>query len=339
MPPLAFRTSRCDAARFGRVTAGLLREVERSGVPTLLVAELSGDALLLGRHQRASSALSPSALSGPIAVARRAGGGRTIAAGQGRIGVALALPDAGALLGGPIGADKVVNRYVRGLNAGLTACGTGAGAHFFGRDFVSAEGTQIAVVSQDGLPGGAVLFEAVVAIERSLALPPDARGYPDHGDPRADGPPHGTLAELWKSPRSFEQVAAAVAEGYERVYGCPVTRGDGADAPDEIDLLPPVREDEAGLEESGVADVPIGFVEALVKVDGDRVGDVRIRGDFLAPTFVVEDLERDLVGKPLEFAALGAAVDEAFRRPNAAVLGVTRMRIFPDAILAAAGRL
>ena len=361
---LHLRTLRgSDATRFGRVAAGLLQEVEQSGTPTLLIAELAGEAILLGRHQRASSALSASALAGPVA--RRAGGGRAIAAGAGRFGVALALPEAGALLSGPIGADKIINRYVRGLNAGLTACGAGAGAHYFGRDFVSAEGRQIGVVSQDGTPGGAVLFEAVVAIERSLSLPEGARGYPVHGDPRADGPPHGALAELWRGPRPFEEIADAIARGYERVYGVSVTEGEAAaPAPERTaeagaeraravpaeagaapiaesagELFPPVREEEAGFEESGVADIPIGFVEALMKADGDVLREVRLRGDFVAPAFVVQELEQSLTGRPLEFGALGAAVDEAFRRPGAAILGITRMRILPDAILAAAGRL
>ena len=105
------------------------------------------------------------------------------------------------------------------------------------------------------------------------------------------------------------------------------------------ELLPTVWEDETGFEESGVADVPVGFVEALVKVDGDRVGEVRLRGDFVAPAFVIQSLENELAGKPLDFRTLGTAVDEAFQRPFAAMLGVTRMRVFPDAVLAAAGRL
>jgi len=347
---LHFRASRsCDATRFGGVCRDLLQEVEQSGVPTLLVTELAGEAILLGRHQRASSALSSAALAGATPLARRAGGGRAIAAGQGRIGVALALPEASALLAGPIGADKIVNRYVRGLNVGLTACGAGRGAHYFGRDFVSAESRQIAVVSQDGTPGGAVLFEAVVAIDRPLSLPEGARGYPAHGDARADGPPHVALAELWKAPRPFEEIAEAIRGGYERVYGVSVTEG-GEPAPEPPagtgratepadGLVPSVHEDEADFEESGVADVPIGFVEALVRVEGDVLREVRLRGDFIAPTFVLRDLERALAGMPLAFGALGTAVDEAFRRPGAAILGVTRMRIFPDAILAAAGRL
>ncbi|HEY0840431.1 MAG TPA: hypothetical protein VGD74_09625, partial [Vulgatibacter sp.] len=55
---LSYQTLRsCDAARFGRIGAGLLERVERDRQPRLVVVQLEGDAVLLGRHQRAASAL------------------------------------------------------------------------------------------------------------------------------------------------------------------------------------------------------------------------------------------------------------------------------------------
>ncbi|HEY0840171.1 MAG TPA: hypothetical protein VGD74_08295, partial [Vulgatibacter sp.] len=266
------------------------------------------------------------------------GGGRAIRAGDGAVGVYLALPEIGSLLMAPAPAGKLVNRYIRGLNQGLTLAGAGKGAHYFGRDFVSADGRQIAVVSQDGAPSGAAIFEAIVAVERPLSLPEGLRGYPEHGDPRADGPPFGALSELWSSPRHFEEIAEAIAAGYGRAYGCEI-REDTATTIPEADVLPPVWEEEGRYEESGVADIPIGFAEALVRPPLEPVSEVRLRGDFIAPAFVIRDLERALAGKALEFAAIGGAVDEAFRRPHAGILGVVAMRVFADAVLAASGRL
>ncbi|AKU91003.1 hypothetical protein [Vulgatibacter incomptus] len=325
----------CPPERFARLGQGLLRQVESDPRPRLLIAGLRGEAVLLGRHQRAASALARAGLE-ERSVARRSGGGRAIRAGDGTIGVLLALPRMGALLQDPATADKLINRYVRGLNVGLTLAGAGSGAHYFGRDFVSAEGRQIAVVSQDGLASGAVLFEAVVAVSRPLALPDGLDGYPEHGDPKAGGPPHGTLAELWKSPHDLEALAESIATGYGRSLGCEtalVQEGGLREEP----VVPDVAEDEAGFADSGVADIPIGFAEALVRRDGDRIAEVRLRGDFIAPAFVLRGLERALEGTSLEYDAIGRVVDGAFREPHAAILGVRGLRILPDAILAAAG--
>src|SRR5690606_30180781 len=121
-------------------------------------------------------------------LARRAGGGRAAVAGEGTVGVILALPSVGALLPAPVGADRLLNRYVRGLLAGRTSLGAGTGAHYFGRDFVSAEGRPLALVSQDGTRRGAAILEALVGISRPVPLPPSESGYPEHGDPRAHGP-------------------------------------------------------------------------------------------------------------------------------------------------------
>lgn len=335
---LSYQTLRsCDAARFGRIGAGLLAQVERDRQPRLVVAELTGDCILLGRHQRASSALDRERASSEQ-VARRLGGGRAIRAGDGSVGVYLALPEIGSLLIAKAPAGKLINRYVRGLNQGLTLAGAGNGAHYFGRDFVSADGKQIAVVSQDGAPSGAAIFEAVVAVEKPFTLPEGMRGYPQHGDPRADGPPPGTLAELWSSPHAFEKIAQSIAAGYGKAFGCEI-RDDSPAAIPEGELLPPAWEDEEGLEDSGVADIPIGFAEALVRPPLEPVTDVRLRGDFIAPAFAIRELERALVGRSLDFIEIGRAVDEAFRQPHAGILGVTAMRVFADAVLAASGRL
>lgn len=328
------------AERFGALGAGLLARMETDpqAEPVLLVAELTGDAVLLGRHQRSRSALETARVrEAGVGIGRRLGGGRAIRAGKGTIGVVLAVPRPGSLLPAPVGADKVINRYVRGLNAGLTALGAGSGAHYFGRDFVSAESRQLGVVSLDGTSSGAAVFEAVVAIDRPLSLPDGFSGYPEHEDPRVGGPEAAALSSLWSRAHSFEEIAQAIAGGYVRLHGCELLWSEAATA--GVDLLPPVDEDEAGFEESGVADVAIGFAEALVRHDGSTVTEARLRGDFLAPAFAVRELERDLAGCPLEFEAIGARVDGAFRRPGAAILGLKGLRVLAEAVLAAAGKL
>lgn len=328
----------CSPETFVRLGAGLLEKVSSDPRPRLLIAELSGEAILLGRHQRAASALDRSAWeSSGLPVFRRPGGGRALVAGAGRIGLFLGLPRPDALLDSPIPTDRVINRYVRGLLGGLSRAGASSGAHYFGRDFVTSESRQLARLSQDGLAEGPTLFEAVIGITRSIDLPASLGGYPVHSDPRAEGPPSVVLEELWQEPRSFSTLAEILIEGYERAFGVEATPAKEATAP--TGFGPEVWEDEEGFEESGVADIPIGFAEALLKHREDKVEEVRFRGDFIAPCFVVRALEAELPDTPLNFEALGEKVDAIFRREGTGILGVRGLRIFPDAVLAAAGRI
>ncbi|HYG67758.1 MAG TPA: hypothetical protein VD838_08870, partial [Anaeromyxobacteraceae bacterium] len=82
------RIPRCDPVRFARIEAGLLaRGWPR---PLLVVAGLGEPALLVGRHQRARTAVDVAlARSAGLPVARRAGGGRSVVVGDGVLGVFL----------------------------------------------------------------------------------------------------------------------------------------------------------------------------------------------------------------------------------------------------------
>jgi hypothetical protein len=45
-----------------------------------------------------------------------------------------------------------------------------------------------------------------------------------------------------------------------------------------------------------VAEVPIGFVEALVRKEGEAIAEARVRGDLIAPGFFVREVEAELRG-------------------------------------------
>jgi len=155
---------RCDPGRFVRVEAGLLARGHPA--PILVIAGLATPALLLGRHQRAASTADlPAARALGAAPWRRAGGGRALLAGDGVVGLFLLTPPGRPLAAAPFPPDRTTNRYVRGLLAALRALGARQAA-WFGRDFVSAGGRQLAVVSQEGTPDGAVALEAFVSITR-----------------------------------------------------------------------------------------------------------------------------------------------------------------------------
>lgn len=342
MSELRFQTvPACAAERFIQLGSGLLDRMaaDPATPPTLVVAELAGPALLLGRHQRATSALDRAKVEAAgLPVHRRIGGGRTLHLPEGSLGVYLALPRIGSLLAAPVGPDKFLNRYVRGLTGGLTLAGAAKGVHWFGRDFLSADSRQLGRISQDGLPEGPVLLEAFVSVHEPIDSGRAFSAYPEHEDPRADGPAPVALSEWLGEAADPQAIAGKIAEGYARVYGASVARWDEA-LPEGAAIVPAVDEAEEGFDDSGVADVPIGFAEALVKHDGAVIEQVRLRGDFIAPAFVLRDLEDQLVGCPLEFTAIGQKVDDAFQRPGAMVLGLRSLRVLADAVLAAAGRL
>jgi hypothetical protein len=323
----------CGLERFVRVGAALLEQ--EVGKATLVVAELDGPHVVLGRWQRARSAVHLAACGATgLRVTRRLGGGRAALCTPGTVGVLLAVPPGAGLGREIVGADKVLNRHVRGLLRGLRGAGAARGAFYFGRDVVVADKQQVALVSQDGAAGGTALFEALVAAREPLALPAGLSAYPPHGDPRAGGPPCASLAGIGGGPRPFEAVAEAIVSGYAEVTGVALARDE--QAPGEAEAPgPPVDEDEAGWAESGVADVPIGFVEALVRREGATLAAARLRGDFIAPGFVVSDLETSLAGCPFTFDAIAARIDAAFARRGAVLHGVNHLRLLADALLAA----
>jgi hypothetical protein len=323
----------CAAEQFGRLALAL--EDQQVGAPTLLVAEIADDALLLGRHQRAASAIDAGgARARGLAVARRAGGGKAVRVAPGTVGVLLAVPPGGWTEA--LSPDKVLNRCVRGLLGGLPSAGATGGAFYFGRDFVVWQRQQIAVVSQDGNAGGTKLFEALVATEAPLALPASLSRRPEHDDPRAGGPPHACLSTAWAAAgrrRGFEEIARALVAGYARLLGATPMPEPDAPAPGPP-LAPPVDEDEAGFVASGPVQVPIGFIEALVRREGDRIGEARLRGDLIAPAFAVVDLEASLSGRPFTLEAIGPLVDAAFTRREATLIGLRELRVIAESFVA-----
>ncbi len=200
---------------------------------------------------------------------------------------------------------------------------------------MSAEGRQLAVVSQESTAEGALAFEAIVAVERPLPVPHALSRYPAHCDPRASGPPPTSLVELLPpgaGAPAFERLAAALEGGWSAAHEREVAdvAGPLPEAP-----LPPAEEDEAGLTPGGLAELPIGFVEALAAVAGGKLVSPRLRGDFIAPAHVVAALETSLEGVAVDLAEVGPRVDAAFHRPGAFLHGVRELRALADAILVA----
>jgi hypothetical protein len=289
------RVRGCEPARFARLCAAL------PAGPVLFVAELAGELVTLGRHQRAASALPPG-----TPAARRLGGGRAFVAGSGTVALAFRgePPVPGALL---------LNRRVRPLLGALRALRVATPA-YFGRDVVVAgagERRSVACVSQDE-----DLFEAWVAATRSPAAP---SAYPPHGDPKQPGPPFAAI----------DRPAGELADALVAAYGA----GDELAVVDGGEPGPPALERDDGWTAGPLVEVPIGFVEAQVRMVGGRIAACRLRGDFIWSASAREGLEASLVGCAPTFEEIAARVDAAVE--SSYLHGVPRARALADAILRA----
>jgi len=305
----------CSLERFVRLEAGLLARPPE--VATLVVCQLLGQGLLLGRYQRAARCDVEAVRAAGLTLLRRVGGGRALVAGQGTVGVLLAVPAGGAgLLPAVVAADKVLNRYVRGLLRGLGLLG--APAHYFGRDFVTADHRQIGRISQDGGPDGSVLFEAVVALERNLEVAPALMpGVPTAPAPSATAPAPVALADLTCRLRRFDEVADQLALGYASTYG---QERRAIDAPEEAPA-PELAPAPVGPVGPAIS-IPIGVIEAELALDGGTISAARLQGDFIATSFAIAALEAALVGCTRDPAALAPRIDGALMAPHAAMLGL-----------------
>ncbi len=328
-PYIFYQPAALNCADYLQASAGLLDAVAQPhAVPVVGVFDLRGSAAVLGRHQRASSAIRlEEARRRGTQVLRRPTGGRALSIGEGIAAVALALPAPGALTGEALPVARLVNRAVRGVLAAGAILG--APCYYFGRDSLSMQSRPFGYVSFEARKGGASLVEVFLGVEREVALAWQLDGYPPRQD--AVPPPEVTFAQALGRVVSFEEVSAAVHKGFERAYGTQLE--DGGELP--LGALLVAEEEETGLARSGVAEVPIGFVEALVARQGNCIARARVRGDFLCASEVVSSLEQAVLGLPLELPALGAAIDRVFKDPLAALIGVRELRIFAEALLAA----
>jgi hypothetical protein len=321
----------CDPARFLRVEAGLIARGARG--PVLVVAGFSSPVVLVGRHQRLRTVVDRAAARAQgLPLLRRAGGGRSLLAAAGTVGVFLYTPPGEVLVAPAFPADRITNRYVRGLLSALRALGAERAA-YFGRDFVSADKRQLAIVSQEATGAGALAFEALVAVEQPLLLPAGlaARG-PEHTDTRAGGPPAASLSDFSQEAVGFDRLAGALAQGWGTLAG-----REPVPLPEELpeDDLPPAEEDEVGLSTSGPVEIPIGFLEVLSGFASGGLVGPRLRGDFISPAETVRSLEASLEGAPLDAVEIGRRVDAAFHAPGAFLHGVRELGTVAMAVMAA----
>ena len=284
----------------------------------LVLAQLGGECGLLGAFQRVGR-------SGLAAERRGLCGGRSAYAGDGTCALFAVTRDAPAWFAeaeAPTGA-RLLNRWVRGLLAGLSR--VGVSASYPGRDFVAADGARVAALSLARFASGAAIFQAILATARPYTTAERAPEFPGLPPlPRA-----GTLG----GRVGVEPLFAALAAGFAERFGLELER-----APLSSDerralaavALPALEEPElAGLRSGGAVAIPIGELEAHVALRADGALErVRLRGDWIAGSADVRALETALEGLQPGSPELAARCARWLADPKVLAIGV----VAPEAI-------
>ncbi|MGH7865108.1 MAG: hypothetical protein ACREQB_08965, partial [Candidatus Binataceae bacterium] len=245
----------------------------------------------------------------------------------GWLGIALLLPTRSSLLPQEhqgLKPDQVMNRYVRGVLAALR--GLGIDCFYPGRDAITRERRELGACSFQTDASGAMLFEAMLAVNRGME---DLIGDLERFDP--DGelacPMHGphdatTLSRELDRNVNFDELARAVIAGYASVLGDVERREFGQDEVANLCdrssalmksgwLTRRVPDDSRHLVARVAAQ--LGTIEAHVGVGPQReIGHVTMAGDLIANSPGLSKFENELVGKPLDLASVARAVETTY---------------------------
>jgi len=307
--------------------------VSRSARPVLVIYAMSGRVVSIGRYHLYEG---PDERAGVVAV-RRPSGGRVLGGGEGWLGVALVLPTRASLLvqeRQALKPEQVMNRYVRGVLAGLG--GLGLDCFYPGRDAITRERRELGACSFETDGAGAMLFEAALAVNRGME---DLLRNLERFDPngalacRMYGPENATTVarELGRDV-GFDELARALIAGYESALGDVEPRNLTADE------VAQMHDRGAALAKSGwltrcvpadsrhlAARIPaqLGTVEAHVGVGPDgTIRHVTMAGDFIANSPGLRQFENELVGRPLDLASVTRAVESTYADGTNFILGI-----------------
>ncbi len=318
---------------------------EREAV--LHVYDLVGDAISLGRYHLAPE----SGADDPVRLARRHGGGRVWPAGEGFAGFSLVLPHRSALVSDDplaLTPEQALNRCVRGLLQGCRS--VRVDAFYPGRDVVTVGGRMLAAISLETDSNGTALFEVVVADGRDFSISSafvDAVDRKGTLSAQAHDPKTVTcLAERVQGALGLDRVAELLERGYAEAFSLPLRRRDltagerravQSAARGECSFATWIQARRRGeLNRHGVAWIQLGVLEAHWRAEPDAaIADVVFAGDFIASSPALVELEGRLRGCRCDAEAIGAVVEDVFRRPGSFVLGTGPRTAFAESILAA----
>jgi len=305
--------------------------VTRQTAPVALIYTSSGRCISIGRYHLYAG----SAEKRGIRAYRRLTGGRVVGAGEGWLGLALILPSRIALLkedASRLKPEQIMNRYARGLLAGLRALGLDC--FYPGRDAITFEGRELAMCSVETDASGAMLFESMLAVNRGMEyLVHDLELIdPDGALPcrMYDSESTTTLARELKREIPFDELADAIAAGYEGLLGetrrRELTALETADASRRALVasgwLNARIALQAGTIKKNRIAAQLGAIEAAVTLEADgAIAAVILSGDFIANSSAIAELENELRGKRLDRGSVSHAVTKTFGRGENFFLG------------------
>jgi len=308
------RATALEAAAYSR--EALDRRLD--GDAELTVLEITSHASVLGAFQRAVRSEQEERLGPLLPRVRRGSGGTTIAVSPGTLHIVLALRDPAVLVA--CDPRRVMNRYVRPLLRALTK--TGAQAHYFGRDWVSAAHKPIAILgcAHDSETRRTV-FEAFVATEDALTPAGESRVSFLGKEPTS-------LATILGGDVDVAALRQRVIEAYAGLCECVCER---VSAPFAGTLS-----SDSGVMEEPPWTAQVEEVMGTLGAGADGEGVFRFGGDLLASRDAVGRVARRVAGlAEATVDAVGQVVDEELGPTSVLLDGVRDLRNARDVLIRA----
>jgi lipoate-protein ligase A len=301
--------------------------------PVLVLYATSGCAVSIGRYHLYGGAPNHDG----IVALRRLTGGRAVGAGDGWLGLALVLPKWGALLAkreANLKPEQVMNRYARGLLAGLRALGLEC--FYPGRDAITADRREVAMCTFETADSGALLFEASIAVNRGME---DLSRELDRLDPGGtvssvvhSRETSSTLERELRRGIGLAEVAEAMVRGYRETLGEVRERElapeeirhavEGGKALQSIHWLRRVA-DPSQYNRSGRMMAQLGQIKAWLGVSADnRIERSMLSGDLIANSSGIAFFEAALEGQTHDLVAVSNSVASVFSADRNFILGL-----------------
>lgn len=315
-----------------------MAQAARTGVAVARLWRRSEPALALGRFQR--RALGASGL-----LERRLTGGRYVPLGPAVLGLTLVFPELSWLSASPPGLrpDQVLNRALRPLLGSLRDLGVDA--FYPGRDLLTVSGRPFGHAAFTMASDGVTLVEVQLALDGSwreagellAVLDPDGVAGADAGS-WAQAVGLGELSAGVPEVGELESWTLHLEESAAREFAATVGVETAGATPWSSAIYASEEAWKAFQSERGpapegalqsVSMAMLGLVEASARLDGDRLRDVCIAGELMAPHHTLEDLQEILEGEVFRGPQIRKALVKILGRPRNFVLGINDL----DALL------
>ena len=305
----------------------------RRSAPVLVVYTTRGCTVSIGRYHLYGGAPEHDG----IVAMRRLTGGRAVGGGDGWAGLALVLPGWGALLpkrDANLKPEQVMNRYARGLLAGLRALGLRC--FYPGRDAITVERREIAMCTFEADTSGALLFEASIAVNRGME---DLSRDLDRLDPAGTVPSvvhsretSSTLERELRREIGLAELAEGIVHGYREAFGEVRERElsdeeirhavESGKALQSIHWLRRVA-DASEYNRSGRMTAQLGQIEVWLGVSADnRIERLMLGGDLIGNSPGIALLEAALEGQTHDLIAVSNSVAKVFSADRNFILGL-----------------